>query len=98
MQSFDVAVTEGRLAGLDIDIQKYIAHYQYLPERLKLAKSDALVMHPGPMISRHGNSSEVADSPQSVMSSKWRTACMKNGGACVFAWAWLHEFAANEGE
>ena len=36
-------------------------------ERLKLAKSDALVMHPGPMIRGMEIQSEVADSPQSVI-------------------------------
>jgi len=60
-------VQKERLAGLDIDIQKYIAHYQLTTERLKLAKSDALVMHPGPMIRGMEIQSEVADSPQSVI-------------------------------
>ena len=60
-------VQKERLAGLDIDIQKYIAHYQLTTDRLKLAKSDALVMHPGPMIRGMEIQSEVADSPQSVI-------------------------------
>jgi aspartate carbamoyltransferase catalytic subunit len=60
-------VQKERLAGLDIDIIKYITHYQLTTERLKLAKSDALVMHPGPMIRGMEIQSEVADSPQSVI-------------------------------
>src|SRR5947207_6760574 len=36
-------VQKERLAGLDIDTRKYITHYQLTTERLKLAKSDALV-------------------------------------------------------
>ena len=60
-------VQKERLAGLDIDIQKYITHYQLTTERLKLAKSDALVMHPGPMVRGMEIQSEVADAPQSVI-------------------------------
>src|SRR5246500_3042614 len=40
-------VQKERLAGLKLDAESYVAHYQLTPERLKLAKSDALVMHPG---------------------------------------------------
>jgi len=60
-------VQKERLAGLKLDAGKYIAHYQLTAERLKLAKSDALVMHPGPMIRGMEIQSEVADGPQSVM-------------------------------
>jgi len=35
------------------------------PARLKLAKRDAIVMHPGPIIRGLELSGEVADSPQS---------------------------------
>jgi aspartate carbamoyltransferase catalytic subunit len=35
--------------------------------RLKLAKKDALVMHPGPMIRGMEMTDEVADCPQSVV-------------------------------
>src|SRR5882724_10845611 len=60
-------VQKERLAGLKLDAGKYIAHYQLTAERLKLAKSDALVMHPGPMIRGMEIQSEVADGPQSVI-------------------------------
>src|SRR5579884_253818 len=60
-------VQKERLAGLKLDTQSYISHYQLTPERLKLAKSDALVMHPGPMVRGMEIQSEVADGPQSVI-------------------------------
>jgi aspartate carbamoyltransferase catalytic subunit len=60
-------VQKERLAGLRIDSSHYIAHYQLTPERLKLAKSDAIVMHPGPMVRGMEIRNEVADGPQSVI-------------------------------
>src|SRR6266567_517426 len=60
-------VQKERLAGLKLDADKYVAHYQLTAERLKLAKSDAIVMHPGPMIRGMEIQSEVADGPQSVI-------------------------------
>jgi aspartate carbamoyltransferase catalytic subunit len=56
-----------RLAGLKLNAGRYVAQYQLTAERLKLAKSDAIVMHPGPMIRGMEIQSEVADSPQSVI-------------------------------
>jgi aspartate carbamoyltransferase catalytic subunit len=60
-------VQKERLIGLKLDAESYVAHYQLTPERLKLAKSDAIVMHPGPMIRGMEIQSEVADGPQSVI-------------------------------
>ncbi len=60
-------VQKERLAGLKLHAGRYIAQYQLTAERLKLAKSDAIVMHPGPMIRGMEIQSEVADSPQSVI-------------------------------
>jgi aspartate carbamoyltransferase catalytic subunit len=60
-------VQKERLVGLKLDVDSYVAHYQLTPERLKLAKSDAIVMHPGPMIRSMEIQSEVADGPQSVI-------------------------------
>jgi aspartate carbamoyltransferase catalytic subunit len=60
-------VQKERLAGLKLDPDNYVVHYQLTPERLKLAKSDAIVMHPGPMIRGMEIQSEVADGPQSVI-------------------------------
>jgi aspartate carbamoyltransferase catalytic subunit len=60
-------VQKDRLAGLKLDVAKYIAQYQLTAERLKLAKPDALLMHPGPMIRGMEIQSELADGPQSVI-------------------------------
>jgi aspartate carbamoyltransferase catalytic subunit len=60
-------VQKERLAGLKLDVAKYIAQYQLTAERLKLAKPDALLMHPGPMIRGMEIQSELADGPQSVI-------------------------------
>jgi aspartate carbamoyltransferase catalytic subunit len=53
-----------RLAGLKIDLSEYIARYQMNPTRLKMAKRDAIVMHPGPIIRGLELTSEVADGVQ----------------------------------
>jgi aspartate carbamoyltransferase catalytic subunit len=60
-------VQKERLAGLRLDAEKYVAHFQLTAERLKLAHKDALVMHPGPMIRSMEIQSEVADGPQAVI-------------------------------
>jgi len=60
-------VQKERLAGQEIGLQDYIAHYQLTPARLKLARRDAIVMHPGPIIRGLELTSEVADGPQSVI-------------------------------
>ena len=39
-------VQKERLAGRSIGLEDYIARYQMTPARLKLAKKDAIVMHP----------------------------------------------------
>jgi aspartate carbamoyltransferase catalytic subunit len=58
-------VQKERLAGLKIDLPDYIARYQMTPARLKLAKKDAIVMHPGPIIRGLELTSEIADGTQS---------------------------------
>jgi aspartate carbamoyltransferase catalytic subunit len=60
-------VQKERLSGLKLNIGRYVAQYQLTAERLKLARSDAIVMHPGPMIRGMEIQSEVADSPQAVI-------------------------------
>ena len=47
--------------------EEYIAGYQLTPERLRLARPDALVLHPGPMIRGLEIDSAVADGPQSCV-------------------------------
>jgi aspartate carbamoyltransferase catalytic subunit len=60
-------VQRERLAGLKISLPDYIARYQMTMARLRLAKPDALLMHPGPIIRGLELTWEVADSPQSVI-------------------------------
>jgi aspartate carbamoyltransferase catalytic subunit len=57
-------VQKERLAGMKIDLPDYIAHYQMTAARLKMAKKDAIVMHPGPIIRGLELTSEVADGVQ----------------------------------
>jgi aspartate carbamoyltransferase catalytic subunit len=60
-------VQKERLSGLRIDPEKYGVQYRLTLERLSLAKKDAIVMHPGPMVRSMEIQTEVADSPQSVI-------------------------------
>jgi len=53
-----------RLSGLKIDLPEYIGRYQMTLARLKMAKKDAMVMHPGPIIRGLELTSEVADGVQ----------------------------------
>jgi len=52
---------------MKIRLQDYITRYQMTMTRLKLAKPDAMVMHPGPIIRGLEITWEVADCPQSVI-------------------------------
>jgi aspartate carbamoyltransferase catalytic subunit len=47
--------------------EEYILGYQLTPQRLRLAKADALVLHPGPMIRGLEIDPSVADGPQSCV-------------------------------
>ena len=47
--------------------EEYILRYQLTPARLRLAKPDAIVMHPGPMIRGLEIDPAVADGPQSCV-------------------------------
>jgi aspartate carbamoyltransferase catalytic subunit len=60
-------VQKERLAGTKISLQDYIARFQMTMPRLKLAKKDALLMHPGPIIRGLELTWEVADCPQSAI-------------------------------
>ena len=60
-------VQKERLAGQRISLQDYIARYQMTMARLKLAKKDAMVMHPGPIIRGLELTWQVADCPQSAI-------------------------------
>jgi len=60
-------VQKERLAGTKLRLQDYISRYQMTTARMKLAKRDAIVMHPGPIIRGLEITWEVADCPQSVI-------------------------------
>ncbi len=60
-------VQKERLAGLKLRLDDYIARYQMTAHRLKMAKKDAIVMHPGPIIRGLELTGDVADGPQSVI-------------------------------
>jgi aspartate carbamoyltransferase catalytic subunit len=60
-------VQKERLAGTKLRLQDYISRYQLTAARLKLAKRDAILMHPGPIIRGLELTWEVADCPQSVI-------------------------------
>jgi aspartate carbamoyltransferase catalytic subunit len=60
-------VQKERLAGQKISLQDYVMRYQMNTARLKLAKRDAIVMHPGPIMRGLELTSEVMDGPQSVV-------------------------------
>jgi len=57
-----------RMSGAFVpSIREYFHFYGLDAEKLKAAKEDALVMHPGPMNRGVEIASEVADGPQSVI-------------------------------
>jgi aspartate carbamoyltransferase catalytic subunit len=60
-------IQKERLAGLNLDVDEYTRGYRLEPIRLRRAKPDAILMHPGPMVRGMELTSEVADGPQSVI-------------------------------
>ena len=60
-------VQKERFAGTEFRAENYASEYQLTPERLRLAKRDAIVMHPGPMIRGMEVTDAVADSLRSVI-------------------------------
>ena len=61
-------IQKERMDQTDIpDAAGYFARYGLSPARLKRARSDAIVMHPGPMNRGVEIAAEVADGPQSVI-------------------------------
>jgi aspartate carbamoyltransferase catalytic subunit len=71
LEDADVIVTlrvqQERLHEPALALNEYILQYQLTPERLRLARPDALVLHPGPVIRGHEIESTVADGPQSCV-------------------------------
>ena len=60
-------VQKERLAGLKVSLADYVGRYQMTMARLRLAKNDAMLMHPGPIIRGLELTWDVADCPQSVI-------------------------------
>jgi aspartate carbamoyltransferase catalytic subunit len=60
-------IQQERLHEPMLAAEEYILNYQLTPARMRLAKSDAIVMHPGPMIRGLEIDPAVADSPQSCV-------------------------------
>jgi len=67
-------VQKERLDGLKVHIYDYVTRYQMTPARLKLAKRDAILMHPGPAIRGLELEGDLADAQQSVIREE-----VKNG-------------------
>lgn len=65
-------IQKERLAGLELNLDDYIAGYQLNASRLAEHAPRALVMHPGPMIRGLEITSEVADGPQSAVEEQVR--------------------------
>lgn len=66
-------IQKERMGQVDLpDADRYFAKYGLNPERLSLAKPDAIVMHPQPMNRGIEIASDVADGPQSVIRDQVR--------------------------
>lgn len=96
--NFDKAITDADVvmmlriqherlpADIQLDEQQYIAQYQLTAQRLVSARSDAIVMHPGPINREVEITGEVADGPQSVIFQQ-----VHNGVAARMAILTMHE-------
>jgi aspartate carbamoyltransferase catalytic subunit len=60
-------IQKERFIGRRLSFEQYVADYQMTAERIRGAKADAIVMHPGPMSRGVEITSEVADSPRAVI-------------------------------
>lgn len=65
-------VQKERLDGVKVHIYDYVTRYQMTPARLKLAKRDAILMHPGPAMRGLELEGDLADGPQSVIREEVR--------------------------
>jgi aspartate carbamoyltransferase catalytic subunit len=65
-------VQKERLAGKHLSVSDYIDRYQITAQRLKLAKPDAIFMHPGPIVRGMEVTDDVADGPQSCVHEQVR--------------------------
>ena len=60
-------IQKERLLHRQANLEDYTTAYQLTAEKLKLARRDAIVMHPGPIVRGLELTSDVADGPQSVI-------------------------------
>ncbi len=60
-------IQKERLAGKQLSVEDYIDRYQIDARRMRLAKRDAILLHPGPIIRGMELTSDVADGPQSCI-------------------------------
>jgi len=66
-------IQKERMGQVDLpDADRYFAMYGLTPERLELARPDAIVMHPQPMNRGIEIASDVADGNQSVIRDQVR--------------------------
>jgi aspartate carbamoyltransferase catalytic subunit len=73
-------IQKERLAGLQLSLDDYISRYQLTAERVRWAKKDAIVMHPGPIIRGLELTADVADAERTVIVEQ-----VKNGVAVRMA-------------
>jgi aspartate carbamoyltransferase catalytic subunit len=71
LQGADVVIVlrvqSERIHEPPISLDDYVLRYQLTPERLRIAKPDAIVLHPGPIIRGLEIDPAVADGPQSCI-------------------------------
>ncbi|HVZ61675.1 MAG TPA: aspartate carbamoyltransferase catalytic subunit [Terriglobales bacterium] len=60
-------IQKERLGGKRLSFEDYIARYQLTPERMAMARKDAILMHPGPVIRGVEITGNLPDYPQSVI-------------------------------
>jgi aspartate carbamoyltransferase catalytic subunit len=73
-------IQKERLEGLQLKLDGYIAQYQISAERVRWAKKDVIVMHPGPIIRGLELTADVADAERTVILEQ-----VKNGVAVRMA-------------
>lgn len=70
-------IQKERMAESDTpQLDQYLEFYGLTPQRLQLAKADAIVMHPGPINRGVEIAPEVADGPQSVILQQVRNGVL----------------------
>jgi aspartate carbamoyltransferase catalytic subunit len=60
-------IQKERLDGLQLKLDDYIARYQISADRVRWAKKDVIVMHPGPIIRGLELTADVADAERTVI-------------------------------